>query len=66
MSIAIPCAFIIILDAIDIMLCTYIVISWANVAIPCAFIIILDAVDKAVVNKAFKLSRSQLQCIAIQ
>ena len=31
--------------AVDIMLCTHIVIARANVAISCDFIIILDAVD---------------------
>ena len=43
-NVAIPCAFIIILDAVDIMLFTYRYIM-ENVAIPCAFIILLDAVD---------------------
>ena len=41
----ISCAFIIILDAVGIMLCIHTIISQANTIVPCALNIMLDAVD---------------------
>ena len=41
----ISCAFIIILDAVDIMLCVYTILSQANAILACALNIMLDAVD---------------------
>ena len=39
----ISCAFIIILDAVDIMLCVHTIISHANAIVACALNIMLDA-----------------------
>ena len=41
----ISCAFIIILDAVDIMLCIHTILSQANAIVACALNIMLDAVD---------------------
>ena len=41
----ISCAFIIILDAVDIMFCIHTIISQANAIVACALSIMLDAVD---------------------
>ena len=41
----ISCAVIIILDAVDIMLCVHTIISQANAIVACALSIMLDAVD---------------------
>ena len=41
----ISCAFIIILDVVDIMLCIHTILSQANALVACALNIMLDAVD---------------------
>ena len=41
----ISCAFVIILDAVDIMLCVHTILSQANAILACALNIMLDAVD---------------------
>ena len=41
----ISCAFFIILDAVDILLCMHTILSQANAIVACAFNIIMDAVD---------------------
>ena len=56
------CAFIIILDAVDIMLCVHTILSQANAILACALNIILDAVN-ILFMYTYSYIRSKCHCV---